>query len=137
LEQLGLDMVEYFGEQLAGIGIIQIGESVIREGLPLRRKLQADYLFWATRAFRIASSGIADETHTNIHMCYYEFNDIKPKIASMDADVITIEASRIDMELFSAFGEFHYPNEIGPGVYDIHPPRVPAMGEIKTCSEKL
>lgn len=120
----------------AGIGIIQIDEPAIREGLPLRREAQADYLAWATRAFRIAASGVADETQIHTHMCYSEFNGILPEIASMDADVITIETSRSDMELLGAFNEFRYPNEIGPGVYDIHSPRVPSVKEIENLLAK-
>ncbi|MDR2031055.1 MAG: 5-methyltetrahydropteroyltriglutamate--homocysteine S-methyltransferase [Azoarcus sp.] len=120
----------------AGIGIIQIDEPAIREGLPLRREHWAGYLAWATRAFRIAASGVADSTQVHTHMCYSEFNDILPEIASMDADVITIETSRSDMELLRAFGSFHYPNEIGPGVYDIHSPRVPSVEEIENLLEK-
>ncbi|MDR1647142.1 MAG: 5-methyltetrahydropteroyltriglutamate--homocysteine S-methyltransferase [Zoogloeaceae bacterium] len=119
-----------------GIGILQIDEPAIREGLPLRREKQADYLAWATRVFRIAACGVADETQIHTHMCYSEFNDILPEIASMDADVITIETSRSDMELLQAFGNFHYPNAIGPGVYDIHSPRVPSVEEIETLLEK-
>jgi 5-methyltetrahydropteroyltriglutamate--homocysteine methyltransferase len=115
----------------AGIGIIQIDEPAIREGLPPRREYWADYLAWATRVFRVAASGVADATQIHTHMCYSEFNDILPEIASMDADVITIETSRSDMELLQAFATFRYPNEIGPGVYDIHSPRVPSVEEIK------
>lgn len=114
----------------AGIGIIQIDEPAIREGLPLRRDQQRDYLAWATRAFRLAASGVADETQIHTHMCYSEFNDILPEIAAMDADVITIETSRSDMELLRGFSDFRYPNEIGPGVYDIHSPRVPSVEEM-------
>jgi len=114
----------------AGIGIIQIDEPAIREGLPLRREAWRDYLAWATRAFRLSASGVADATQIHTHMCYSEFNDILPEIAAMDADVITIETSRSDMELLDAFGKFKYPNEIGPGVYDIHSPRVPSTGEM-------
>ncbi|MEP6773089.1 MAG: 5-methyltetrahydropteroyltriglutamate--homocysteine S-methyltransferase [Polaromonas sp.] len=122
----------------AGIGIIQIDEPAIREGLPLRRAGWKPYLQWATRAFRISASGVADETQIHTHMCYSEFNDILPEIAAMDADVITIETSRSDMELLRAFGGgahsgaggFKYPNEIGPGVYDIHSPRVPTVDEM-------
>ncbi|MDR2165794.1 MAG: 5-methyltetrahydropteroyltriglutamate--homocysteine S-methyltransferase [Zoogloeaceae bacterium] len=120
----------------AGIGIIQIDEPAIREGLPLRGEGKAAYLAWATRAFRIAASGVADETQIHTHMCYSEFSDILPEIAAMDADVITIETSRSGMELLRAFGEFRYPNEIGPGVYDIHSPRVPAREEIENLLEK-
>jgi 5-methyltetrahydropteroyltriglutamate--homocysteine methyltransferase len=122
--------------EAAGIGIIQIDEPAIREGLPLRREHWAGYLAWATRAFRIAASGVADETQIHTHMCYSEFNDILPEIAAMDADVITIETSRSDMELLRAFGNFHYPNEIGPGVYDIHSPRVPSVEEIEHLLDK-
>lgn len=114
----------------AGIGIIQIDEPAIREGLPLRRAGWKPYLQWATRAFRIAASGVADSTQIHTHMCYSEFNDILPEIAAMDADVITIETSRSDMELLRGFGDFKYPNDIGPGVYDIHSPRVPTVDEM-------
>ena len=114
----------------AGIGIIQIDEPAIREGLPLRRAGWKAYLQGATRSFRISASGVADQTQIHTHMCYSEFNDILPEIAAMDADVITIETSRSDMELLRGFGEFKYPNEIGPGVYDIHSPRVPTVDEM-------
>lgn len=100
----------------AGIGIIQIDEPAIREGLPLRKNRWKIYLAWATRAFRIAASGVADDTQIHTHMCYSEFNDILADIAAMDADTITIETSRSDMELLRGFGEFNYPNEIGPRV---------------------
>jgi 5-methyltetrahydropteroyltriglutamate--homocysteine methyltransferase len=120
----------------AGIGIIQIDEPAIREGLPLRRDAWRDYLAWATRAFRLSASGVADETQIHTHMCYSEFNDILPEIAAMDADVITIETSRSDMELLDAFGKFKYPNEIGPGVYDIHSPRVPSVEEMEGLLRK-
>ncbi|MEO5737191.1 MAG: 5-methyltetrahydropteroyltriglutamate--homocysteine S-methyltransferase [Variovorax sp.] len=111
--------------EAADIGIIQIDEPAIREGLPLRRAGWKAYLASATRAFRISASAVADRTQIHTHMCYSEFNDILPEIAAMDADVITIETSRSDMELLRGFGDFRYPNEIGPGVYDIHSPRVP------------
>jgi 5-methyltetrahydropteroyltriglutamate--homocysteine methyltransferase len=114
----------------AGIGIIQIDEPALREGLPLRRSQWDAYLAWATRAFRIAASAAGDTTQIHTHMCYAEFNDILPQIAAMDADVITIETSRSDMELLRGFGRFRYPNEIGPGVYDIHSPRVPAAQDM-------
>ena len=114
----------------AGIGIIQIDEPAIREGLPLRRSEWKRYLAWATRAFRITASGVQDDTQIHTHMCYSEFNDILPEIAAMDADVITIETSRSDMELLNGFGDFQYPNDIGPGVYDIHSPRVPSTDEM-------
>lgn len=120
----------------AGIGIIQIDEPAIREGLPLRRAGWKHYLAWATKAFRISASGVRDETQIHTHMCYSEFNDILPEIASMDADVITIETSRSDMELLRGFGDFKYPNEIGPGVYDIHSPRVPSVHEMTNLIQK-
>lgn len=114
--------------EAAGIGIIQIDEPALREGLPLRRAGWDAYLAWAGRAFRIAAAGVADETQVHTHMCYAEFNDILPAIAALDADVITIETSRSGMELLRGFGDFAYPNGIGPGVYDIHSPRVPDAG---------
>lgn len=114
----------------AGIKIIQIDEPAIREGLPLRRRDWNSYLDWAVRAFRVASSGVGDATQIHTHMCYSEFNDIIESIAEMDADVITIESSRSNMEILGAFRSFRYPNEIGPGVYDIHSPRVPSEDEI-------
>lgn len=115
----------------AGIKIIQIDEPAIREGLPLRKADQQEYLNWAVRAFRVSSSNVADDTQIHTHMCYSEFNDIIRDIAAMDADVITIETSRSQMELLDAFaGEFKYPNDIGPGVYDIHSPRVPSVEEM-------
>ncbi len=119
-----------------GIGIIQIDEPAIREGLPLRRAGWKRYLHDATRAFRISASGVADATQIHTHMCYAEFNDILPEIAAMDADVITIETSRSDMELLRGFGDFRYPNEIGPGVYDIHSPRVPSTDDIVRLMRK-
>jgi 5-methyltetrahydropteroyltriglutamate--homocysteine methyltransferase len=114
----------------ADIKIIQIDEPAIREGLPLRKSDWQKYLAWAIKAFRISASGVKDETQIHTHMCYSEFNDIIQSIAGMDADVITIECSRSQMELLDAFGEFKYPNNIGPGVYDIHSPRVPSREEM-------
>lgn len=114
----------------AGIRIIQIDEPAIREGLPLRRADWQRYLQWAVEAFRISASGVEDATQIHTHMCYSEFNDIIENIADMDADVITIECSRSQMELLNAFADFQYPNEIGPGVYDIHSPRVPSKEEM-------
>ncbi|MFZ2289280.1 MAG: 5-methyltetrahydropteroyltriglutamate--homocysteine S-methyltransferase [Halopseudomonas yangmingensis] len=116
--------------EAAGIGIIQIDEAAFREGLPLRRAEWQAYLDWATEAFRLTASGVRDETQIHTHMCYSEFNDVIESIAAMDADVITIETSRSDMELLQAFERFDYPNEIGPGVYDIHSPRVPAVEDM-------
>jgi 5-methyltetrahydropteroyltriglutamate--homocysteine methyltransferase len=111
----------------AGIRVIQIDEPALREGLPLRRGDWDAYLDWAVTAFRLSASGVRDQTQIHTHMCYAEFNDILPSIAALDADVITIETSRSAMELLEGFGDFDYPNEIGPGVYDIHSPRVPSV----------
>ncbi|MFG6416930.1 5-methyltetrahydropteroyltriglutamate--homocysteine S-methyltransferase [Roseateles sp. DC23W] len=122
--------------EAAGIAVIQIDEPAIREGLPLRRDAWAAYLAWATRAFRVAASAVCDDTQIHTHMCYSEFNDILPEIAAMDADVITIETSRSDMELLRGFGQFKYPNEIGPGVYDIHSPRVPDTADMLRLLKK-
>lgn len=114
----------------AGVGIIQIDEAALREGLPLRRSEWQEYLTWAVACFRLAANGVSDATQIHTHMCYSEFNDIIEAIAAMDADVITIETSRSNMELLSAFDAFQYPNEIGPGVYDIHSPNVPTEPQI-------
>lgn len=119
-----------------GIAAIQIDEPAFREGLPLRRSDWAFYLDWAVDAFRLCSSGVGDGTQIHTHMCYSEFNDIIGSIADMDADVITIETSRSNMELLDAFVDFNYPNEIGPGVYDIHSPRVPATREMENLMVK-
>ncbi|BCX89237.1 5-methyltetrahydropteroyltriglutamate--homocysteine methyltransferase [Methylomarinovum tepidoasis] len=120
----------------AGIGVIQIDEPALREGLPLRRGDWDDYLSWAVRSFRIAAAGVRDETQIHTHMCYAEFNDIIEHIAALDADVITIETSRSKMELLDAFADFEYPNEIGPGVYDIHSPNIPTVEEMVALLEK-
>ncbi|MPS33146.1 MULTISPECIES: 5-methyltetrahydropteroyltriglutamate--homocysteine S-methyltransferase [unclassified Salinivibrio] len=114
----------------AGTKIIQIDEAALREGLPLRRSEWQHYLDWAISAFKIAANGVNDETQIHTHMCYSEFNDIIASIADMDADVITIETSRSDMELLDAFDHFDYPNDIGPGVYDIHSPNTPTQAQI-------
>jgi len=114
----------------AGVKVIQIDEPALREGLPLRRHEQRHYLDWAVRAFKLSSCTVADETQIHTHMCYSEFDDILAAIAAMDADVITIETSRSHMELLEAFGAFDYPNDVGPGVYDIHSPRVPGVDEM-------
>ena len=116
--------------EAAGIGIIQIDEPALREGLPLRRSAWKSYLDWAVDCFRISASGVKDETQIHTHMCYSEFNDIIEAVAAMDADVISIETSRSRMELLDAFVKFRYPNGIGPGVYDIHSPRVPDEREM-------
>ncbi len=120
----------------AGIKIIQIDEAALREGLPIRQKNWQEYLQWAVDAFRISASVANDKTQIHTHMCYSEFNDIISAIANMDADVISIETSRSQMELLNAFINFKYPNEIGPGVYDIHSPRVPSSNEIEILLNK-
>ncbi|TBV09820.1 5-methyltetrahydropteroyltriglutamate--homocysteine S-methyltransferase [Stutzerimonas kirkiae] len=122
--------------EAAGIKLVQIDEAAFREGLPLRRSQWRHYLDWATEAFRLCASGVRDETQIHTHMCYSEFNDVIESIAAMDADVITIETSRSDMELLEAFEAFEYPNEIGPGVYDIHSPRVPSLEEMANLLRK-
>jgi len=114
----------------AGIRIIQIDEPAVREGLPLRNADKKAYLKWAVDSFRISAAGVEDATQIHTHMCYAEFNDIMQSIADMDADVISIETSRSAMELLQAFVDFKYPNQMGPGVYDIHSPRVPKQEEM-------
>lgn len=114
----------------AGAKIIQIDEAALREGLPLRRADWGEYLDWAVESFRIAASGVRPDTQIHTHMCYSEFNDIIAAIGAMDADVISIETARSKMELLDAFATYHYPNEIGPGVYDIHSPRAPGVEEM-------
>lgn len=120
----------------AGIRVIQIDEAALREGLPLRKSQWAEYLRWAVESFRITANGVADETQIHTHMCYSEFNDIIADIAGMDADVITIETSRSSMELLDAFDDFNYPNEIGPGVYDIHSPNIPSQEQMVKLMRK-
>ncbi|MCC9162968.1 5-methyltetrahydropteroyltriglutamate--homocysteine S-methyltransferase [Alcaligenes sp. MMA] len=120
----------------AGVHVIQIDEAALREGLPLRKSQWQSYLDWAVESFRIAANGVGDETQIHTHMCYSEFNDIISSIADMDADVITIETSRSDMELLEAFENFQYPNEIGPGVYDIHSPNIPTEQHIVNLMKK-
>ena len=120
----------------AGVRVIQIDEAALREGLPLRTSQWKEYLNWAVESFRITANGVADETQIHTHMCYSEFNDIIASIADMDADVITIETSRSDMELLDAFDHFNYPNEIGPGVYDIHSPNIPTQEHIVQLMQK-
>ncbi|MDF3198529.1 5-methyltetrahydropteroyltriglutamate--homocysteine S-methyltransferase [Pseudomonas sp. 1912-s] len=122
--------------EAAGIRIVQIDEAAFREGLPLRRAQWQHYLDWATEVFRLCACGVRDETQIHTHMCYSEFNDVIESIAAMDADVITIETSRSDMELLDAFEAFAYPNDIGPGVYDIHSPRVPDASEMANLLRK-
>ncbi|HDR1062353.1 5-methyltetrahydropteroyltriglutamate--homocysteine S-methyltransferase [Pasteurella multocida] len=136
-KQIGVALSdEVLDLEKAGIKVIQIDEPAIREGLPLKRADWDAYLQWAGEAFRLSYMGVQDDTQIHTHMCYSEFNDILPAIAGLDADVITIETSRSDMELLSAFGDFKYPNDIGPGVYDIHSPRVPKAEEIERLLRK-
>jgi 5-methyltetrahydropteroyltriglutamate--homocysteine methyltransferase len=116
--------------EAAGIDVIQIDEPALREGLPLRHTDWPRYLDWAVECFRITAGGVRDTTQIHTHMCYSEFNDIIEAVAAMDADVISIETSRSRMELLDAFVRFRYPNGIGPGVYDIHSPRVPTREEM-------
>jgi 5-methyltetrahydropteroyltriglutamate--homocysteine methyltransferase len=127
--------------EAAGVRIIQIDEAALREGLPLRKSQWAEYLDWAVESFRITANGVSNETQIHTHMCYSEFNDIIASIADMDADVITIETSRSDMELLDVFKTFKYPNEIGPGVYDIHSPNIPTQEHIiqlmKMAAERI
>lgn len=127
---------EVLALEKAGIAIIQIDEAALREGLPLRKSQWQDYLDWAILAFGIAANGVQDSTQIHTHMCYSEFNDIMEAIGRMDADVITIETSRSAMELLDAFDQYHYPNEIGPGVYDIHSPNIPSEEAIIDLMKK-
>jgi 5-methyltetrahydropteroyltriglutamate--homocysteine methyltransferase len=122
--------------EAAGIGVIQIDEPAFREGLPLRHADHRAYLDWAVETFRLVSAGVKDETQIHTHMCYSEFNDIIESIAALDADVISIETSRSQMELLAAFAEFRYPADIGPGVWDIHSPRVPSADEMEDLLRK-
>jgi len=122
--------------EAVGIGIIQIDEPALREGLPLRRGEWPAYLAWAVNCFRLAASGVRDETQIHTHMCYAEFQDIIEAVAAMDADVISIETSRSQMELLKTFGKYQYPYEIGPGVYDIHSPRIPTTQEMVDLLKK-
>lgn len=122
--------------EAAGVNIIQIDEAALREGLPLRQSEWQSYLEWAVECYRISANGVADSTQIHTHMCYSEFNDIIEAIANMDADVITIETSRSDMELLDVFEKFSYPNEIGPGVYDIHSPNTPSVEQMVNLMEK-
>lgn len=130
-KQIGLAIRDEVADlEAAGIKVIQIDEPAVREGLPLRRSDWNDYLRWAVDCFRLSASCARDETQIHTHMCYSEFNDMIESIADLDADVISIESSRSAMELLDAFADFNYPNEIGPGVYDIHSPRVPPTQEM-------
>lgn len=122
--------------EAAGIHMIQIDEAALREGLPLKRSDWEDYLYWAVNSFRLTTSGVANDTQIHTHMCYSEFNDIIEAVAKMDADVITIETSKSQMKLLDAFVDFQYPNEIGPGVYDIHSPNIPTVEQMVDLIQK-
>lgn len=136
-KQIGLAIRdEVVDLEAAGIKVIQIDEAALREGLPLRKADWQQYLDWAVDSFRVSASGVKDETQIHTHMCYSEFNDIIEAVARMDADAISIETSRSAMELLDAFVEFKYPNQIGPGVYDIHSPRVPSQDEMEALLTK-
>jgi 5-methyltetrahydropteroyltriglutamate--homocysteine methyltransferase len=115
----------------AGISAVQVDEPAIREGLPLRRVDWDNYLTWAVDSFKLSTAGVSDALQTHSHFCYSDFNDIFPSIQRLDADVISIEASKSDMKLLQAFKQYGYSNQIGPGVYDIHSPRVPSQEEIQ------
>ncbi|AYO14067.1 5-methyltetrahydropteroyltriglutamate--homocysteine S-methyltransferase [Vibrio owensii] len=141
-DQLALALRDEVSDlQDAGINIIQIDEPAIREGLPLKKRDHKAYLQWAVDAFKISAASAKPETQIHTHMCYSEFNEIIDSVAALDADVITIETSRSNMELLKAFEEFNYPNEIGPGVYDIHSPNIPTQewieGLLKKAAEKV
>jgi 5-methyltetrahydropteroyltriglutamate--homocysteine methyltransferase len=135
--QIGLALRdEVLDLEAAGLPVIQVDEPALREGLPLRRDQRDAYLAWAVECFRLAVSGVRDDTQVHTHMCYAEFNEIIQAIADLDADVISLEASRSRMELLEAFRAFSYPNDVGPGVYDIHSPRVPSAEEMAELLEK-
>jgi len=114
----------------AGVPIIQVDEPAIREGLPLRHERWDEYLEWAVHSFRLATSGVRDETQVQTHMCYSEFGDILDQIQQMNADVLLIEAARSRMELLHDWARTGYDKDVGPGVYDIHSPRVPPAEEM-------
>ncbi len=141
-QQLALALRDEVSDlQQAGINIIQIDEPAIREGLPLKKRDHQEYLDWAVESFKVSAASAIPETQIHTHMCYSEFNEIIESVAALDADVITIETSRSNMELLKAFEDFNYPNEIGPGVYDIHSPNIPSEewieGLINKAAEKI
>jgi len=136
-KQIGLALRDEVNDlETAGIGIIQVDEPALREGLPLRRADWPAYLAWSIDAFRLSTSGVSDEIQIHTHMCYAEFNDIIEAIGKLDADVITIETSRSQMELLDAFVDYRYPNDIGPGVYDIHSPNIPTVNQMTELMNK-
>lgn len=121
----------------AGIRVIQVDEPAIREGLPLKKKDQASYLQWAVESFLLTTNGVRDDTQVHTHMCYSDFNDIFDTIVGMDADVITIENAKSDLKLLNIFKTKNYPNQIGPGLYDIHTPRIPTKNDISSRLSSL
>ena len=129
-QQALANRAEVLDLERAGIAVIQIDEPALREGLPLRRAQRDEYLAWAVDCFRLAANGVRDDTQIHTHMCYSEFHDIMAAIVALDADVITIETARSDMDLLAEFERVAYPNEIGPGVYDVHSPNVPQHEQI-------
>jgi 5-methyltetrahydropteroyltriglutamate--homocysteine methyltransferase len=134
--QIGLALRDEVNDlEAAGIRMIQVDEPALREGLPLRRADWEAYLDWAVKAFRLATSGVANGTQIHTHMCYCQFEDVLDSIAALDADVISMETARSRMEMLQAFKQHGYPNEIGPGVYDIHSPRMPGVDEMKHLLE--
>lgn len=134
--QIGLALRDELRDlEASGVGVIQVDEPALREGLPLRRSDWQTYLDWAVKAFRLATSGVKPVTQVHTHMCYSEFEDILGAIAALDADVISLESARSKMELLEAFRQHGYPNEIGPGIYDIHSPRVPSVDEMRRLLE--
>jgi 5-methyltetrahydropteroyltriglutamate--homocysteine methyltransferase len=122
--------------EAAGLKVIQVDEPALREGLPLRRADRPAYLTWATEAFRLATSGVRDDTQIHTHMCYCEFGDVMEAIAALDADVISLETSRSQLQALDELAAAHYANDVGPGVYDIHSPRVPGVEEITALMKK-
>ena len=131
-QQIGLALRDEIKDlEQSGIGIIQVDEPAIREGLPLKEDDKKYYLDWAVKSFRLSTSSVNEETQIHTHMCYSDFNEIIEAIAELDADVISVETSRSKQALLNVFKEFKYPNEIGPGVYDIHSPRIPSVEEIQ------
>ena len=138
-QQIGLAIRdEVLDLEKNGIKIIQIDEAALREKLPLRKSdWHKEYLDWAIPAFRLVHAKVKPETQIHTHMCYSEFNDIVRDIDAMDADVITFEASRSDLKLLDALNEAHFETQVGPGVYDIHSPRVPSVEEIVGTLHKI
>ena len=138
-EQLALALRdEVVDLESAGVYVIQVDEPALREGLPLRQGLERDnYLSWAVKSFRLSVAGVQDSTQIHSHFCYSEFQDFFKAIADLDADVLSIENSKSDAKLLKVFVDEAYPRHIGPGVYDIHSPRIPSEDEIKDRIEEM